>query len=79
MLHFINEYIKNTLQNVLFGKLTPQKTYLSRVRRIYICGRLFRIPAHAELSGLFHLFALFLKEFDYTARVQFVLHITGYS
>ena len=32
---------------------------------IYICGRVFRIPAHAE--------------FDYTARVQHVLHTTGCS
>ena len=46
---------------------------------VYICGRLFRIPAHAELFGLFHLFTLFLKEFDYTAREQHVLHTTGYS
>ena len=46
---------------------------------VYICGRLFRIPAHAELFGLFHLFTLFLEEFDYTARVQYVLHTTGYS
>ena len=42
-------------------------------------GRLFRIPAHAELFGLFHLFTLFLEEFDYTARVQHVLHTTGCS
>ena len=25
IVHFINEYIKNTLQNALFWKLTPQK------------------------------------------------------
>ena len=37
------------------------------LRGVYICGRLFRIPAHAELFGLFHLFILFLEEFDYTA------------
>ena len=44
-----------------------------------ICGRLFRIPAHAELFSLFHLFTLFLDEYDYTARVQHVLHTTGCS
>ena len=44
-----------------------------------MCGRLFLIPAHAELFGLFHLFTLFLEEFDYTARVQHVLHTTEYS
>ena len=33
----------------------------------------FRIPAHADLLGIFHLFTLFLEEFDYTARVQHTL------
>ena len=45
----------------------------------YICGRLFRIPTHAELFGRVHLFTVFLEEFDYTARVQHDLHTTGYS
>ena len=49
------------------------------MRGVYICGRLFRIPAHAELFGLFLLFTLLLEEFDYIARVQHVLHTTGYS
>ena len=53
--------------------------YAAHGRGVYICGRLFRIPAHAELIGLFHLFTLFLEEFDYTARVQHVLHTTRYS
>ena len=46
---------------------------------VYICGRLFRIPAHAELFDLLHLFTLFLEEFDYSARVQHVLHTTRCS
>ena len=49
------------------------------MRGVYICGRLFRIPAHAELFGLLHLFTLFLEEFDYTARAQHALHTIGYS
>ena len=51
--------------------------YAAHGRGVYICGRLFRIPAHVEHFGLFHLFTLFLEEFDYTARVQHVLHTTG--
>ena len=39
----------------------------------------FLIHAHAELFGRFHLFTLFLEEFDYTARVQHVLQTTGCS
>ena len=39
----------------------------------YNCSRLFRILAHAELFGIFHLFTLFLEEFYYTARVQHAL------
>ena len=53
--------------------------YTAHGRGVYICGRLFRIHAHAEFFGLFHLFTLFLEEFDYIARVQHVLHITRYS
>ena len=53
--------------------------YAAQGRGVYIFGCLFRISAHAELFGLFHLFTLFLEEFDYTARVQHVLHPTGYS
>ena len=49
------------------------------MRGVYVCDHLFRIPAHAEFFGIFHLFTLFLEEFDYTARVQHVLHTTGYS
>ena len=44
-----------------------------RRRGVYICSRLFRILAHADLFGIFHLFTLFLEEFDYTARVQHAL------
>ena len=39
----------------------------------------FIYAAHVELFGLFHLFTLILDEFDYTARVQHVLHTTGYN
>ena len=53
--------------------------YGAHGRGVYICGRPFRIPAHAELIGLFPLFTLFLEEFDYTSRVQHVLRTTGYS
>ena len=45
------------------------------MRGVYIGGRLFRIPAHAELFSLFDLFTLILEEFDYTARVQHVLYV----
>ena len=44
------------------------QTFLSKNQRpcaTYICGHLFRIHAHAELFDLFHLFTLFLEEFDY--------------
>ena len=34
---------------------------------------LFRILAHAEPFGIFHLFTFFLEEFDYTARAQYAL------
>ena len=34
------------------------------------CGVYIRLLAQAELFGIFHLFALFLEEFSYTARVQ---------
>ena len=37
------------------------------------------VPVFSERFGLFHLFTLLLEEFDYTARVQQVLHATGYS
>ena len=40
---------------------------------------LLRIPTHAEMFGLFHLFTLFLEEFDYTAREQNVLHTTEWK
>ena len=53
--------------------------YAAHGRGVYICGRLFRIPAHAELFNLLHLFTLFLEEFDYSARVQHVLHTTRCS
>ena len=55
--------------------------YAAHGRGVYICGRLFRIHVHAhkELFGLLHLFTLFYEEFDYTARVQHVLHTTGCS
>ena len=59
----------------LFGQLRCA-LFLSRQYRnagVYICSRLFRILAYAELFGIFHLFTLFLEEFDYTARVQHVL------
>ena len=39
--------------------------YAAHGRGVYICGRVFRILVHAE--------------FDYTARVQHVLHTTGCS
>ena len=42
-------------------------------RGVYICSRLFRILAHAEVFGIFHLFKLFLEGFDYTAKVQHAL------
>ena len=38
-------------------------------RGVYICSCVYEILAHAELFGLFHLFTLFLGEFDYTGRV----------
>ena len=53
--------------------------YAAHGRGVYICGHLFRIPAHAELFGLFHLFTMCLEEFDYTAGVQHILHATGCS
>ena len=53
--------------------------YAAHGRGVYICGRLFGIPAHAELFGLLHLLTLFLEEFDYTASIQQVLHTTGYN
>ena len=44
-------------------------TSVHLLRAAYI----FRILAHAELFGIFHLFTVFLEEFDYTARVQHAL------
>ena len=46
---------------------------LEILHRKYNISRLFRIVAHAELFGIFHLFTLILEEFDYTARVQHAL------
>ena len=46
---------------------------------IFVAVFFFRILAHVECFGLFHLFTLLLEKCDYTARVQHVLHTTGYS
>ena len=46
---------------------------IQAVHGVYICSRPFRILAHAEFFGIFHLFTLLLEEFDYTARVQHAL------
>ena len=63
----------------MLGVIYKCLIYAAHGRSVYICGPLFRIHAHAERFGLFHLFTLFLEEFDYTTRVQHVLHTTGYS
>ena len=42
-----------------------------------MCSCVCKILADVELNGLLHLVTLFLEEFDYTARVQYVLHTTG--
>ena len=74
---------------LLFIKTSPVKQYsyenefsglfdaLHQSFLVYICSRLFEIHGHAEHFDLFHLFTLFLRDFDYTARVQHVLHTTG--
>ena len=53
--------------------------YAAHVRGVYICPRVYEVLAHAERFGVFHLFTLFLEEFDYTTRVPRVLHTTGSS
>ena len=60
---------------VSYGKLVDSKDffYAAHGCGVYICSRLFRILAHAELFGIFHLFTLFLEEFDCTAGVQHAL------
>ena len=77
-----NEY--TTIQQICRGEVTAyivvyrdvQKFFTQIIyalhagRGVYICSRLFRILAHAELFGIF---SLFLEEFDYTARVQHAL------
>ena len=47
--------------------------FVAHGRGVYTCLRLFRLLAHADLFGIFHLFRLLLEEFDYTARVQHAL------
>ena len=54
-------------------KLTETSLIYAHGYGIYICSRLFRIFAHAELFDIFHLFTLLLEEFDYTVRIQYAL------
>ena len=59
--------------------LAPNSWHSSFLRRAAYIFVAFPIYAHAIIFGLFHLFTLFLGEFDYTARVQHVLQTTGCS
>ena len=61
------------------ASLAPNSWHSSFLRRAVYIFVAFRIYAHAKLFGLFHLFTLFLEEFDYTARIQHVLQTTGFS
>ena len=57
------------MQNAGFAIFDKRFIYAAHrriVRGVYIYSRLFRILALAELFGIFHLFTLFLEEFDYT-------------
>ena len=62
--------IKKVQSLIAIDKLITSLVYTASMRGVYICSRLFKLLAHAELFGIFHLFTLFLKEFDYTTRVQ---------